>query len=70
MLSIISSQTEKVNPRKCYNLIMAIKPICDKCKQELTDFGGILFSPPDQNSTVKKLHICQSCYADIVASFD
>jgi len=36
---------------------MAIKPICDKCNKELTKFGAILFSPPDQKSNVKKYHI-------------
>lgn len=37
---------------------MAIKPVCDKCGKELTEFGAILFSPPDSNNTVKKFHIC------------
>lgn len=41
---------------------MAIKPKCDKCGDELVDFGAILFSPPDEESTVKKFHICKSCY--------
>jgi len=33
---------------------MAIKPICDKCSKELADFGGILFSPPDNENKVQK----------------
>ena len=41
---------------------MAIKPRCDKCGKELTEFGGILLSPP-QGHTVKKYHLCASCYA-------
>lgn len=41
---------------------MAIKPKCDKCGEELKDFGAILFSPPDKNSTVKKFHVCVGCY--------
>jgi hypothetical protein len=45
---------------------MAINPECDKCKEELNDFGGILLSPPDENSKVRKLHICKSCYEEIV----
>jgi len=36
---------------------MAIKPICDKCKKELVDFGAILLSPPDENGKVKKFHL-------------
>ncbi len=44
---------------------MAIKPLCDVCKKELTDYGAILLSPPDKKSMVKKYHICKSCYKDI-----
>lgn len=44
---------------------MAIKPICDKCKKELTGFGGILLSPPDKASKVKKIHLCKKCYLQI-----
>jgi hypothetical protein len=39
-----------------------IRPICDKCKEELDDFGGILLSPPNEKSEVKKFHICKKCY--------
>jgi hypothetical protein len=48
---------------------MAIKPACDKCKQELTDFGGILFSPPDKDVMVKKWHLCKGCYQIITKDF-
>ena len=41
---------------------MAIKPQCDKCGDELIDFGGILLSPPNEKSEVKKFHLCKSCY--------
>lgn len=41
---------------------MAIKPLCDKCRSELKDFGGILLSPPDKEGKVKKFHICVECY--------
>jgi len=44
---------------------MTIKPICDKCKNELDEFGGILLSPPDENNRVKKLHLCKNCYGEI-----
>jgi hypothetical protein len=44
---------------------MAIKPVCDKCKQELIDFGGILLSPPDKDGMVKKWHLCNGCYIEI-----
>jgi hypothetical protein len=46
---------------------MAIKLSCDKCKKELADFGGILFSPPDENNRVKKFHLC-STWLDIIFS--
>ena len=39
-----------------------INPICDFCKEELEDFGGLLFSPPNENGFVKKFHICKDCY--------
>lgn len=45
---------------------MAIKPTCDFCKEELLDFGGILLSPPDNDSRVDKLHVCKSCYAKLL----
>jgi len=44
---------------------MAIKPICDFCKKELEDFGGLVFSPPNSKQEVKKLHICQKCYKEL-----
>jgi hypothetical protein len=48
---------------------MAIKPICDKCRKELDDFGGILLSPPDEHSNIKKMHLCKKCYNEIIDSF-
>ena len=48
---------------------MAIKPICDKCHNELEEFGAILFSPPDKDSKVKKFHICKDCYDNMVKEF-
>lgn len=48
---------------------MAIKPICDKCNQELSEFGAILFSPPNEDSEVKKFHICVACYKEITDQF-
>lgn len=41
---------------------MAISPTCDKCKCELTEFGAILLSPPDENRQVTKFHLCKQCY--------
>ncbi|MBU4082407.1 hypothetical protein KKB98_00425 [Patescibacteria group bacterium] len=45
---------------------MAIKPKCNKCKKELKKFGAILLSPPDKKDLVKKFHLCQFCYKEIV----
>jgi hypothetical protein len=46
---------------------MAIKPGCDFCKKELTDYGALLFSPPNKESVVKKLHVCKKCYKKLLA---
>ncbi len=45
---------------------MAIEPICDKCKNTLNDYGGILLSPPDTENKVVKYHLCKRCYKAIV----
>ncbi len=39
-----------------------ISPKCDVCKEELNDYGALMFSPPDEEGNVKKFHICQNCY--------
>ena len=38
-----------------------IKIICDKCGNELTELGGLAFSPPDSTLCHKK-HLCVDCY--------
>ncbi len=45
---------------------MAIKPVCDFCKKELIAFGGLLFSPPNKQSVVKKYHLCAACYKAVL----
>ena len=45
---------------------MALQPTCEKCGQELNEFGAILLGPPNENSEVLKLHLCQLCYTDIL----
>lgn len=49
---------------------MAIKPVCDRCKKELEEFGAILFSPPDSSSMVRKWHICKHCYEKMIKDFE
>lgn len=44
---------------------MAIHPLCDKCGEALTEFGAIVLSPPNENGTVQKFHLCKECYAVI-----
>jgi len=68
---------ELVRPRKNQNFVlvfaraflfnkyMAIKPICNKCKKELKEFGGILLSPPNKDNRVKKYHLCKTCFNKI-----
>lgn len=48
---------------------MSIKPVCDKCKKELEEFGAVLFSPPDKENNVKKFHLCKECYQKIISQF-
>ncbi len=43
---------------------MAIVPRCDKCENELDEFGGILLSPPDEENRVRKFHLCKKCYLE------
>ena len=43
---------------------MSIAPKCNKCKNELKEFGGILLSPPNKD-LVKKFHLCKECYAKV-----
>ncbi len=45
---------------------MSINPKCDKCRKELDDLGGLLFSPPDSESNVKKIHLCKECYNSVI----
>ena len=47
-----------------------IKPVCDVCKKELTDFGAILLSPPDKKGMVRKFHVCKKCYEKILKEKD
>ena len=51
-----------------------IKPICCICGNELTEFGGILLSPPDGGSNriqlTLKRHICNQCYEKILETFN
>ena len=49
---------------------MEIKPKCDKYKKELSDFGGLFFSPPNLKSFVKKYHICKICFKKIEKKFN
>ena len=35
---------------------------CDFCHTQLTELGGILISPPDENGMVRKEHLCRNCF--------
>jgi hypothetical protein len=43
-----------------------IKVKCDKCRKELKETGGLVFSPPFDieyvGSVTQKLHVCRKCY--------
>lgn len=49
---------------------MAIRPVCDRCGLELTEFGALLFSPPSPDNEVHKYHICVDCYVIITKEFE
>ena len=44
---------------------MAIQPKCDKCKEEIVEFGAILLSPPNSEDKVHKYHLCIKCFDSI-----
>ena len=39
---------------------------CNICGKVLMELGALLFSPPDENSYVKKTHICTKCYSKLL----
>lgn len=42
---------------------MGIKPICDKCGDELIEPGALMFGPPQSdNGMVSKWHLCRPCW--------
>ena len=49
---------------------MAIKPVCDKYKEELTDAGGLVFEPPDENDEGDKFHLCKRAWDEFVIWYE
>lgn len=47
-----------------------ISPVCVMCSRILTEYGGILFSPPKSSAfgleTVEKRHLCAKCHQRVV----
>lgn len=43
-----------------------IKPKCDICKKELKEFGGLMFSPPNEKAMVEKFHLCKKCWNKVM----
>jgi hypothetical protein len=47
-----------------------IRPKCLMCKKELTEFGGLIITPPCQKPELKeyhkKYHICIKCFPLII----
>ena len=45
-----------------------IRPKSDKCRRELTEYGALAFSPPEEKQDgscereVEKFHICAECW--------
>lgn len=45
---------------------------CSACHQTLTEPGGLLFGPPDEEDQSHKQHLCQRCYRlfrDLVSGY-
>ncbi len=44
---------------------------CDKCGHPINQPAALLFSPPldDDEFKVKKYHICNECYKEVVKEF-
>lgn len=50
---------------------------CSHCSEELENAGALLFSPPRNDGSVEKFHICRNCWdsgeigiGDLVLYFD
>ena len=41
---------------------------CSACDEPLTEPGALLFSPPDESDSCKKLHLCATCYKRTIES--
>ena len=47
-----------------------IEIFCSKCKEELTEPGGLLFSEPGyDDGRCEKYHLCCSCLVEVLKSF-
>lgn len=45
---------------------MSLKIQCCRCNARLVEFGGLVFTPPDDIGKCSKLHVCRMCCADLV----
>jgi hypothetical protein len=45
---------------------MAIRPTCNACQLELSEPGALLFSPPNMEQEVMKLHLCVKCFEKVM----
>ena len=53
---------DKYTPPK----LPAMPPIyCGLCTCGMTDFGGLIFSPPNEYGQVDKFHVCVECWTDL-----
>lgn len=42
-----------------------LKFSCSRCSRPIEEPGALVFSPPDTNDCVMKLHICVACWRDL-----
>ncbi len=47
-----------------------IQVFCVKCKKELNEPGGIIYSPPEEPACIvskaDKMHLCLACYGEFI----
>lgn len=46
-----------------------IRITCSRCNADLKDPGALIFSPPNQQGTVVKIHLCIDCWKDLTYQF-
>lgn len=67
---VVSTNEEEVVPEETnpstngdkHHVLVEGRFKCRRCDQPISDPGGLLFSPPDEQDRVEKQHLCVKCY--------